>query len=231
MKDENRRTSPFCHAAETATAFGEVAFGEESVKSGGRENVIQRYVRMEDDKNVDRVLHIYNQGNYGCSLEENKLLISLMRSPAYTAHPIGERAILPINRQSAYTEQGERSFDFRLTFGKQPISDAIAAQTWSEEPTVLSFFPAGNTSEKTKTEEVLRIDGDRVALIAFKKSEHSDDFIIRLFNPDSKQANCRIFSEAFGFDMHTCILPFAVETYAIHDSMRNPCNLMEEFEK
>ena len=65
---------------QNATAFAEVAFGEEPFHLNEDENVHQKYVRLESTDG--KTFSVYNKGIYSSSLGENKLLISLMRSPS-----------------------------------------------------------------------------------------------------------------------------------------------------
>ncbi|MBQ3095022.1 MAG: alpha-mannosidase, partial [Clostridia bacterium] len=90
-------------AAENVHATAEVAYGEEPILKGGIENPGQKYVRMTAE---GKTMTVFNRGIYGYSMTDSTLMISLMRAPAYTAHPLPGRSILPTDRHMPYIEQG-----------------------------------------------------------------------------------------------------------------------------
>jgi len=208
---------------QNASAFAEVAFGEESFRLNDDENAHQKYVRLESPDG--RKFSVYNQGIYSSSLSENKLLISLMRTPSYCAHPIGDTEILPQNRTSPYIEQGERDFSLRFSFGEKEVSDGIAAQVYNEKPTCLSFFPSGEkTNEKLP---VMQLEGGKIILVALKKAEKDDAYVLRLFNPTEKEASCRFISDALTLDKTIVFSPFEVKTFRLAKGSLSEWKLME----
>ena len=217
------------HASKQIRAFSEVAYGEEPFKPNGVENITQRYVRVEDCENNIRSINIYNKGCYAYSVEENKTLLTLMRSPAYTAHPVLDRQILPTDRHSPFIEQGKRTFDFKFTFGTEKGSNARVAQIYNQEPTVLSFFPRGAQETFVKSKAPLCLDGDQIVLSAFKKAEgESEAWIARLFNPCDNSTSCRLYSELFGIDAEFYWKPFEIKTFKITTGSMKECDLNEK---
>ncbi len=211
------------HTMQNASAFAEVAFGEEPFRLNDDENVHQKYVRLESGDG--KKFSVYNRGIYSSSLGENKLLISLMRTPGYCAHPIGDTEILPQDRTSSYIEQGERDFSLRFRFGEKDASDGIAAQTYNEKPTCLSFFPSGeNTREKQST---FRLEGGVVTLVAMKKAEKNDGYVLRFFNPTAKEAFCRFTSEALTVTQTLRFAPFELKTFRFSENMLQEWSLTE----
>jgi len=217
-------------AAKQVLAFSEVAFGEEPFKLDGIENVHHKYVRVEDAKNTDRVINVYNKGTYGTSLEQNRLLVTLMRAPAYTAHPVRDLPRVPTDRHSPYIEQGERLFDLRLSFGKEICSNGIAAQIYNEEPYALSFFPAGNDGETAKPAP-LTVEGGKIVMTAFKKAENRKAFVLRLFNPEAVSNSCTVRSETFDVTQEIEFTPFEVKTFFLSQGCMKECSLVEDIEK
>ena len=207
-----------------AKIFAEVAFGEELFKTGGIENVHQKYVRVEGS---DKVATLYNDGVYASSVESNRLLVSLIRSPAYCEHPIGDMTILPQDRHSAYIDQGERRFSFKLIFEKESVSNGIAAQTYNEKPVVLSFFPSGADGVMTKKTPTLSLDGGAIMLSALKKAEKESGFIARLFNPKNQSAECRLKCPVLKIDCSLSFGAFECKTFRIDRGMISECDMME----
>ena len=196
---------------QNASAFAETAFGEEKFRLNGDENVHQKYVRLESEDG--KAFRVYNKGIYSSSLGENKLLISLMRSPSYCAHPIGDIEILPQDRTCPYIEQGERDFSLRFSFGKTETSCGLEAQIYNEKATCLSFFPSGTgTKENTA---FFRLEGGTVILSALKKAEKENDYVLRLFNPTNEKASCRFVSEALALEETIEFSPFEIKTFRL----------------
>lgn len=207
-------------------AFAEVAFGEEPFKTLGVENIHQKYVRVEGDDN--KVVNLYNDGVYASSIENNKLLVSLMRSPAYCAHPVEDLTILPQDRHSAYIEQGERRFHLKLTFGKEAVSNGIVAQTYNEKPIVLSFFPSATDAVMTEKTPMLSLEGGAIVLSALKKAEKGKGFVLRLFNPQNHSAECRLKCPSLKIDSSLAFSAFECKTFRIDHGVFLECDMMEE---
>lgn len=198
---------------QNVSVFAEAAFGEEAFRLNGDENVHQKYVRLEGGDG--RRFSVYNRGIYSSSLGDSKLLISLMRTPSYCAHPIGDTEILPQNRNSPYIDQGERDFSLRFVFGEKETSDGIAAQTFNEKPTCLSFFPSGEKTQKKPS--FIQLEGETVTLVALKKAEKNDIYVARLFNPTEKEAACRFVSKPLAIDETIAFGPFEVKTLRLSE--------------
>ncbi len=180
--------------------IGQVAYGLENLPVTGRENVAQRYLLMRelpagnsgmhDDNNTvdgcvggDAFLFI-NNGTYGSSVEDNALMMTLLRSPGYTGHPLGpDRPIMPEDRFSPYVDQGERLFRFRFEGGSNDsllTSADRKAEAFHEAPMALSFFPHG---DGVKPLPGLLVDSNpSVVCTAFARTG-SGSYLLRLFNP------------------------------------------------
>ncbi len=183
-------------AAFASECIGEEAYGRETLKTGLEENVSQRYAALCQTGGKDaRALAMINNGLYGSSFDEtqNALKITLLRSASYTAHPLGERIVMPQDRYMPYIEQGERDFSFKLAVGsrKEVLETAPrAAALFNRRPMVFSFYPTG-VGEKPKTPFIL--DGNNVVTVeAFKKAEHGEGYIVRLFNPTEKEQSATV---------------------------------------
>ena len=205
----------------------DVAFGEEPTKARWRENVQQRYIRAEQGKDRELDINIYNRGNYGYSVDEQTVLVSLMRAPAYLAHPLGPLKPLPQDRYSPYIEQGERLFDLRLTFGREETSNAVAAQTYNESPMVLSFFPAG-ADDRTAAPALVKLEGDTVVMSALKKSDTVEGaWVVRLFNPTPDAATCRLISAPMGVDAVVTFSKYEIKAFLLSDGKLVETDLLE----
>jgi alpha-mannosidase len=209
-------------AASDTKAVAEVAYGEETILKGGIENPGQKYIRMTGE---GKTLSILNRGIYGYSMEENKLLLSLMRAPAYTAHPLPGRNTLPSDRHMPYIEQGERLFDLRLRFGNDENKVAVLAQAYNEAPVVLSFFPSG--IEKSAYKPFYSLSDPVILPTAFKLAENGQGYILRFFNPtaDSVKCNLRLSD---GRESEVSFGKYEIKTYRITSDAITETNLLEE---
>ncbi len=174
----------------------EVAFGEEAMRREGQECVGHKYltVRRPDGGG----LSILNRGIYGSSFETDairaasetgRIYLTLLHSPGYTTHPLGDRRTMPADRHGDYMEQGERDFSIRLVAhapgeGKDLSRAALA---FNEAPFALNLFPSGDGYDPEDI-PVGRLpfgtlSGDPcVLLTALKATADGRDLLVRLYN-------------------------------------------------
>lgn len=163
-----------------AEYLGQVAYGVANLPDDGDEAVAQKWVAVA---NPQSALTIINDRTYGSSFQDGELRLTLLRSPAYAAHPIGDRALLPEERYTPRHDQGERSFRFWMQGGgRKKRLEAVdrEASAHNERPMALSFFPNG---EGKLTGSFLSLSDPVVQVCAVKKAEEGDCLIIRLFEP------------------------------------------------
>ena len=177
--------------------IGEHAYGRETLKGGLEENVSQQYIAL---CSADKAIAVANNGVYGSSFDDTagELKITLLRSPSYTAHPLPGRVTMPQDRYMPYIEQGERDFSFRFAVGSRAeILDTAPrmAQHFNRAPMLLSFYPTGVGSMPASP---VRLTGnDLITFQAFKKADHAEGYILRLFNPTEKpqQATLAVYDK------------------------------------
>lgn len=191
--------------------YGQVAYGEQVFPQNGRENVAQKYVYFNDGKNT---LGVINDGTYGFSADGDILHLTLLRSAAFCAHPIGDRDIISQDRYTPHMEQGERVFDFTLFAGDDCIREQIPrkADIMNEQPMSLSFYPPEN-KEKPKT--LLSVEGDEVQIPVCKKSNDGKSVTVRLFNPFDRTANVTLLFSLFGKKEKVSLAPFEIKTFVV----------------
>ncbi len=163
--------------------LGQVAYGVAGLPDDGDEAVAQKWVAVVNDEHA---LTMINDRTYGSSFSNGEVRLTLLRSPAYAAHPIGERAILPDDRFVPRHDQGERSFRFWLEGGARSARlEAVDRQALAhnERPMALSFFPHGGGG---KAGPLFFLDDPVVQVTAIKKAEDGEALILRLFEPTGK---------------------------------------------
>jgi len=166
---------------------GQVAYGVDRLPSDGSEAVAQKWVAVVSRRD-NIAFTCINNGTYGSDFSNNQLRLTLLRSPAYAAHPDNKqgRVHMPQDRYSPRIDQGQRLFHFWFNAGK--VRQRLArvdreALVKNEKPYVLAFYPSG----KGKRPKPLAILSDDVVQVtAIKRAEKNNDLIIRLFEPTGR---------------------------------------------
>lgn len=206
------------------TCIGEHAYGREVLKNGLKENVSQKYIAVCSD---DKALLAANNGVYGSSFDENTgtLYVTLLRSAAYTAHPVDDRTVMPQDRYMPYMEQGERDFSFKLDIGdRETILEKAAgiALEFNMQPMVLSFYPTG-VGELPKSPFAL--SDKRVNMTTFKRAEDGNGYIIRLFNPTENE--CEVTAYYENYDIRLKFGAFEIKTIRVNENGISETDLLE----
>ena len=151
--------------------YGETAFGEERLFEDLRESVFHKWCGI---RTQEQQLYVINQGIYGGSFTPDTIRLSLLRTPMYSAHPIGDRQIAPHDRYIRHMDLGERQFTFRITADADVTRKA---QIYNEAPTLLSFFPSG---EGACAGSAVTLDNPKVLLSSMKKG--MEGYELTLYN-------------------------------------------------
>lgn len=180
--------------------YGQTAFGTEKLRMNGEEAVYQKWCGISEG---EKSLAVLNKGTYGGSVNGNILNISLLRTPVYSAHPIGDRPLADSDRSHDRIDIGEREFEYRLTANTGSID--MQAEIYNQPCIALSFFPSGLGKKK---ETRIEIDNRSVLLTRYRKAENGA--MLRLFNASDKPAKASVsienkeFSIEFGaFEVKT----------------------------
>jgi alpha-mannosidase len=161
---------------------GQVAYGVQEFPTTGRELVAQKWVAAYSPSD-DKALTVINDGSYGSDFAEGELRLSLLRSAAYAAHPIGERPLVLQDRYTERIDQGERLYRFWFTPGSRKerlLRVDREALVRNEVPFAISFNPSGHG---VKPQVGVTLSDDIVQMTALKLAEASDNYVIRLFEP------------------------------------------------
>ena len=157
-------------ALQDAALYGKAPFGLDTLRSDGLECTAQDYALLHDGTHA---LSVSNTGTYALSAENGALRMTLLRTPAYCAHPIEGRRIMRQDRFGEHMDQGERQFGFQINASEAAARlERVNTESLllNQPPMALSFFPQG-AGEKPAAGCVL--DNPVVLRISFTPPEGS----------------------------------------------------------
>ena len=189
---------------------GQVAYGVADLPDTGREAVAQKWVGVAREDGT--MLTCANDGSYGSDYCNAELRLSLMRSPAYSAHPVGDNPIMPPDRYSPRIDQGERLFRFWLNAGPQErrLEEVDReALVRNEKPMALSFFPSGTGQPVAPGP---RLSDRVIQLTALKQAEDGKGFLVRLFNPTAQPRKTTLTLPALGHKKRVSLKPYEIRS-------------------
>lgn len=166
---------------------GQTAFGIEDLHIDGREVIAHRFVSVGEGKER---LAIINNCIYGSSFKEGVIKLSLLRGAGYCVHPMPDKPFFSDYMYVERIDQGERNFNFRLTIADEKSLENMAAE-FNQRPFALNVFPCEKSSAKELAS--LYIDNPYIALVAFKKENGGNKYIIRLFNNSDDNAETKVY--------------------------------------
>jgi len=202
-----------------ADYVGQVAYGVQDLPADGNEAVAQKWVAV-DSKKAGLALTCINDGVYGSDFKDGELRISLIRSAAYSGHPILDRPILPQDRYLPRIDQGERLFSFWFNAGKR--SERLGkieceALACNEKPFALSFFPNGGGKKIVPS---VILEDKVVQLAAFKPVEKGDGFIVRLFEPTGRERSTVVHIPPLKIRKKVTLGKFEIKTFRVNAKSR-----------
>ncbi|MHC4534393.1 MAG: glycoside hydrolase family 38 C-terminal domain-containing protein, partial [Planctomycetota bacterium] len=215
------------------TAYiGDVAYGRDVLPATGREIVAQKWNAVVSEHD-DLVVTIVNDCTYASSFTKGEMRITLLRSPAYVAHPFKDWAFIPENMFRPRIDQGERLFTFWMNAGsveERMCAVAREAQIHNEKPIVQWFSPSRGG---IRPKPVVLLSNRNVQITTIKQAENGKGWIIRLFEPTGRRQKTRLSILAGTPVRKTVTLqPFEIKTLKIDSTSRSvvETNLMEETE-
>ncbi|MBQ9151960.1 MAG: hypothetical protein IJX72_06895, partial [Clostridia bacterium] len=193
--------------AEIGRFLGQTAFGTQTY-TADLEQCSQRFVGVEMG---DKILTLFKDGTYGCSVEDGKLYITLLNGSVYCAHPVGDLPIIDEERFNRYIDLGRHEFSFRLELCDECDLERKAL-AFTQKPYALNFYPHGEGTKK-ETAPVILSD-NTVTLSCFRKVDEST-YMIRLFNNTRDETPCTC--TVFGQSLDLCFGKYEVKTLLYRD--------------
>jgi alpha-mannosidase len=213
-----------------ARYVGQTAFAVYELPANGDEAVAQKWTAVVSD---DAALTCINPGTYGSDFnaETGEMRLSLLRSPAYAAHPIEDRPLVKQDRFTERIDQGERLFRFWFNVGVPDERLAVVdreALAHNEEPFALSFFPSGSDAP-LPTPGITLSDGV-VQMAAFKRAETGEGYVIRLFEPSGQARTTTLSIPALDLNEEIALGAYEIKTLVLDPEARTlaETDLMED---
>lgn len=164
---------------------GEQMFGYEKLSEEGDECVAHNFLTLRQDDGC--FIEVITPSTYGSSYKDGTMIITLLRTASYCAHPIQDNPIVPENMFIKKIDAGQRTFSFRLTTAKEEEL-AYKADLFIEKPYCLNIFP---TIDKRKDNGFkININNKNISVITVKKSLQKDGYVMRLQNNSSLNEEC-----------------------------------------
>ncbi|HOX06942.1 MAG TPA: glycoside hydrolase family 38 C-terminal domain-containing protein [Planctomycetota bacterium] len=220
-KDKCLKLSVPTNLGAGAEFLGQVACGVERLPANGDEAVAQKWLAVaEPARGGGMALSVANDGTYGSDFAAGELRLTLLRSPAYSAHPIKDRPVLPADRFMPRQEQGERLFRFWISGGRRSerlsaVGDEAMAH--NEKPMALSFFPSG---AGRRPKPFVSVDGAGVELMAAKPVEDGRGLVVRLFEATGRASTARVRLPFAGMGRRVYFRPFEIKTLRVDPRRR-----------
>lgn len=199
-----------------AKAISQMLFGKEEMAKENKEVMCQKWCGLFEESNG---LAVLNRGTHAYSADGGDISISLLRTPAYSAHPIDDKEIVDSDRFHNHIDMGERDFDLRLTADVSHLDKK--AECYNQLPYTLSFFPSGS-GEKKDTSVLL--SNEDIVLSGCKKLENGD-VRLHLYNPTQADAQTEIKFAENSFKIE--FTPFEIKSYRLCGNSICECALTE----
>lgn len=187
---------------------GQHAFGAETLRMNGGEAVFQNWCGVVgQDCNV----YVINNGTYAGSFENDTLYLTLLRTPAYTGHPILGRTILKQDRYTDRIDLGERDFTFSVRFNEEEAKVDSASLVYNQKPVAFSFFPNGDGVDTP----FMQLSNDRIELVSSFVKDGKN--ILRLYNPDCKKQKTKLHMFAWNISADLELDGYSFKTYTVSE--------------
>ena len=182
--------------------MGQTAFGTEELADDKSEVTFHKWCGKICD---DNERYILNRGTYGGSGGEGEISMTMLRTPVYSAHPIGERTLAPHDRFLDHIDMGEREFEYRNTTEKSVDKEA---ELFNMPPYSIPFFPSGDGVNRDVS---VKINNDNILLKTMQKRK--DGIAVRLFNTQNSVNTTDVF--VLGSSAKISLEPFEYRTYIV----------------
>ena len=203
--------------------LGQGMFGCDRLPQDGTEAVCQKWCGIFG---ADKALTVTNTATYSSHADADTMYLSLLRGPAYAAHPVGGRPLIREDRFVPRADQGEHIFGFVICGGDARQRRDLVEQealVHNEAPFVINAFPGG---EGEKPGEFLTVSDKRIILSAMNRDNETGELMIRLFNSSGESCAATVTMKPLGICQEIELPGFRFQTYLVRKGKLIPTDPM-----
>ena len=192
--------------------FSEIPYGVLERKAIGEEDHCQRFVAMAGENGG---LALLNNGKYSYSAQDGELRMTLANTSAFADH-YGQQFR---DYACQYMDQGRQTF--RLTLVPFEGSWEQAGLNRRAEILNQSFVAIEETYHRGSLPAIqcgIEVSSLNVAVIAFKRSENDEGYVIRAVETVGKSAKSVITLPALNCNLVASFNPFEIKTFVLPDN-------------
>jgi alpha-mannosidase len=209
----------------------EVMNGKEFIPRDNRESVMQRWI---SGSSLNQVWALLNSAQYGVSADKNGAYISVVRSPAYSGHPLEKQHhIVRQDRWTPRMDLGEHVFTFRLLAGeKEQFIKHLGVESllFHQAPPIWIWYPSGslnagetdNSGKQNIREENIRkeispitLSDNTIEMLSCRVDEENNRLIFRLRESKGSDTICKIGGSAIREENIIELHPFEIKTIGL----------------
>lgn len=194
--------------------IGQGMFGSGALPQDGTECVSQKWCGLF---NATNALTVSNTGVYGSHYTDNRIYLSLLRSPGYATHPIDDRKLIHEERFIPRMDQGNHMLHFVVCGGtaeERRRNVDFEAQAFNEKPFVFSAFPSGKGS---LPKQMLLLSDSSVQVSALYFDTSKNSYVVRLWNTLECENQVCVTLPLWGTEQEIKLQAFQFKTYLIDE--------------
>ena len=174
--------------------IGQTSFGVQEYESD-LEQCSHKFCAVEQE---GKMLSVFKDASYGCSLEGDKMYVNLFNGSIYCAHPVGELPIVDKERFQYYLEVGRHTYSFRLALCDENELERLSNE-FVQKPYSLNVYPHGDG--KADVECPIEISNSNISLSCFRMVDENA-YMVRLINnfKESAACTCRVLDKMIELD-------------------------------
>lgn len=195
----------------------EIPFGSIVKECNGEEEAAQKWMDLSGlnpDGKMICGMSLLNENKYSMSVNKNVMYLTILRSPVYAHH---DPYVLQEEIEDyRFIDQGIQEFRYRMVPHTGTWKDAGTVQKAQELnqscTVIIETFHKGNMPSSGN---FIRIDCPNIILSSLKKSEKSEEYILRIYEFFGKQTEAEIDIPLFGKTIKTRMMPYEIKTFAL----------------
>lgn len=168
-------------------------FGRKKIPSTREEKVFSQWFAATSEK-YNAALAIICDSGHGIDFFKGEMRYSLLRSPCYAAHPIGNRPLVTEDRVHDRIDVGLRNFKFKIHGAAS--NDLLLemdkkAMCFAELMPVTMFYPSGR-DKQTNPQSFIELSDSPAVLTCCRTLSDNQNLIIRIFNPTTNTIKTKL---------------------------------------